>query len=100
MFNRLKSNTRTYEDERQRLLLKASELEPTSDEYHKVMTRIDLLDKITKRSSDLVKTIIPAGATVAGLVGIYAIQQFAGVAVPKAMDMLVGRRNKNSDEQD
>lgn len=100
MFNRLKGNTRTYEDERQRLLQKASELDPTSDEYHKVMTRIDLLDKITKRSSDFVKTIIPAGATVAGLVGIYAIQQFAGVAVPKAMDMLVGRRNKNPDELD
>jgi hypothetical protein len=100
VFNRPKGNTRTYADERQRLLLKAAELEPVSDEYHKVMTRIDLLDKITKRSSDLVKTIIPAGATVAGLVGIYAIQQFAGVAVPKAMDMLVGRRNKSSDEQD
>jgi hypothetical protein len=100
VLKRLRGNTRTYNDERQRLLLKASELDPTTDEYHKVMSRIDLLDKITKRSSDFVKAAIPAGATIGGLVGIYAIQQFAGVAVPKAMDMLVGRRNRNSDEVD
>lgn len=99
MFERLKG-THSYVKERERLLTIASTLEPTSDEYHKVMTRIDLLDKITKRSSDAVKAIIPASATVVGLMGIYAIQQFAGVAVPKAMDMLVGRRNRNSEEAD
>lgn len=95
-----KGETRTYEDERQRLLVAASKLEPTSDEYHKVMTRIDQLDKIAKRSSDTIKAIIPASATVVSLVGLYALQQFAGVIAPKAMDMLVGRFNKNSDEKD
>lgn len=100
MFNRLKGNTISYEDERQRLLETASKLDPTTDEYHKVMTRIDLLDKIMKRSSEKIKALIPASATVLSLIGLYAIQQFAGVVAPKAMDMLVGRFNKNSEEKD
>lgn len=100
MFSRLSGNTKTYGDERQRLLEKAAELDPTTDEYHKVMSRIDLLDKIIKRSSDSLKALIPASATVVSLVGLYALQQFAGVIAPKAMDMLVGRFNKNSDEKD
>lgn len=100
MFNRLTGNTKTYETERQRLLDKASTLDPTTDEYHKVMSRIDLLDKIIKRSSDWLKALIPAGATVVSLAGLYAVQQFAGLAVPKAMDMIVGRFNKNPDEKD
>jgi flagellar motor component MotA len=97
MQNPLKRKSR-YEDELQRLLEKASNLEPTTDEYHTVMTRINELDKIHNRSSELTKTVIPALGTVTGVVGIYALQQFAGVIVPKALDALASRSQKNPKE--
>lgn len=98
MFHR--SAYRGYETERQRLLEKASTLDPTGAQYKDVMLRIDQLDQIIKRSSESFKTIIPASATVISVVGIYVIQQFAGVVVPKALDMLAARNNKSpKDEQ-
>lgn len=94
MQNPLKRKTR-YEGELQRLLEEASTLHPTSDEYYTVLTRINELDKIHNRSSELTKTVIPALGTVGGVAGIYALQQFAGVIVPKALDAL-GSRSKTS----
>lgn len=101
MFNRPKGNTRTYEDERQRLLETLLKLEPTDPQYKPVMDRIEQLDKIIKRSSEMLKSLIPASATVISLVGLVALQQFAGVVAPKALEMIVGRFNtKNPDEKD
>ncbi len=98
MFHR--SAYRGYEIERQRLLEKAATLDPTGAQYKDVMSRIDQLDQIIKRSSESFKTVIPASATVVSVVGIYVIQQFAGVVVPKALDMLTARGNKSQkDEQ-
>lgn len=97
MFRR--SAYRGYETERQRLLEKASTLDPTGAQYKDVMLRIDQLDQIIKRSSESFKTIVPASATVVSVVGIYVIQQFAGVVVPKALDMLTARNKSQKDEQ-
>lgn len=98
MFPRPTGESKTYDDERQRLLECLAKLDPTDPQYKTVLERIDSLDKITKRSSDRAKALIPACATVVSVVGIYALQQFAGVVVPKALDMLTGRNTKNKDE--
>lgn len=88
-----------YETERQRLLEKASTLDPTGAQYKDVMTRIDQLDQIIKRSSESFKTVVPAALTAVSLVGIYALQQFAGIVVPKALDMHAARKNSQKEEQ-
>lgn len=99
MLKRL-SRTRTYRDERQHLLDVAAMLDPTSEQYAKVIDRIDKLDKIIKRSSEKVKTIVPSCITAASLVGIFVIQQYAGIVIPKALDMLPGRSTKEPNEKD
>lgn len=99
MINRPKG-ARSYEDEKQRLLEVAAHLDPHVPEYKTVMDRLDQLDKITKRSGDKVKAFIPACATVVSVVGIYALQQFAGVVVPKALDVLTGRSTSDRNEKD
>ena len=99
MFKRLKGDTRTYEDERQRLLISASTLDPASDEYAQVLTQIDKLDKIQKRSSERLKTVVPACVTAASLAGIYAVQQFAGIIVPKALDAIASRSERRQSEE-
>ncbi len=86
---------RTYEDERQRLLETVTTLDPTSPTYKTVMDRINELDLIMKRSSDKLKTIIPACMTVVSVASIYTIQQFAGVAIPKALEMLHSKSNRH-----
>lgn len=93
MKNPLKRTTR-YEDELQRLLEEAKTLHPTSDEYFTVLKAINELDKIHNRTSEFSKTLIPALGTVGGVAGIYALQQFAGVIVPKALDALGSRSSK------
>lgn len=100
MLKRHKGEARTYEDERQRLLIAASTLHPVTEEYETVMARLDDLDKISKRSSEKLKVVIPACITAASLVGIYAVQQFAGVVVPRAMDAITSRSHKNQPEKD
>lgn len=99
MKNPLKRTSR-YEDELQRLLEEASTHSPTSDEYFSVLKAINELDKIHNRSSEFMKTLIPAAGTVAGVAGIYALQQFAGVLVPKALDALGSRSSKTPRELD
>lgn len=80
-----------YEDERQRLLQHMTTLHPHSDEYEKTLAALDRLDKINNRSTELTKVAIPALSTVASVAGIYALQQFAGVIVPKALETLASR---------
>lgn len=100
MKNPLKRNPSRYEDELQRLLEEAKTLHPTTNEYFAVLKAINELDKIHNRTSEFKKTIIPALGTVGGVAGIYALQQFAGVIVPKALDALGSRSSKTSRELD
>ena len=91
----------SYVQERERLLTALESHTPGSDGYHKVMTEIDRLDKILNRTNETVKTVIPAVATGTSILGIYALQQFAGVIVPKALESLAARKEqKNNNEQD
>lgn len=100
MQNPLKRKPKAYEAERDRLLEVAAALSPYSDEYQKVMTQIDRLDKILNRTTELKKTVIPALGTIGAVTGIYALQQFAGVIVPKALDALASRSQKNHPDQE
>lgn len=93
MFDRLRG-VPTYADERQRLLELIKTLDPHTTEYKTVLDRIEQLDKITKRSGEKIKAFIPACVTAVSLVGIYAAQQFAGIVVPKALDAIASRSNK------
>jgi hypothetical protein len=100
MKNPLKRNPSRYEDELQRLLEEAKEIPIASDEYMKVLARINELDKINNRTSEFKKTVIPALSTIGSVVGIYALQQFAGVLVPKALEALPSRSQKTYRELD
>ena len=91
----------TYEYERKRLLDWLNNEAPESDEYHAVMQRLNDLDKMINRTTEFNKTLIPALGTIGSVAGIYALQQFAGVIVPKALDALAARQQqKHSKELD
>ena len=102
MQNPFKRKPKPYVAERERLLQYISTLSPESDEYKNVMSRIDQLDKILNRTTELKKTVIPALGTVGAVGGIYALQQFAGVIVPKALEHIAARQEqkKNPKELD
>jgi hypothetical protein len=100
MKNPLKRNPSRYEDELRRLLEEARVLHPATDEYVAVLKAINELDKINNRTSEFKKTVIPAAGTVGGVVGIYALQQFAGVLIPKALEALPSRSNRTQRELD
>jgi hypothetical protein len=101
MKNPLKRKPNRYEAELTRLLEEAKNLSPVSDEYQKVMARINELDKIHNRTTELKKTVIPTLGTIGGVAGIYALQQFAGVIVPKALDAIASRsQQKHQKESD
>lgn len=99
MFNPLKRKPKPYVAERQRLLESLSKLSPVSDEYKTVMARIDQLDKILNRTTELKKTVIPAIGTVAAVGSIYALQQFAGVIVPKVVETIAGRQEQKKNQE-
>lgn len=100
MKNPLRRKSTRYEAELQRLLEVLASVSPYSDEYKIVMTELDKLDKINNRTTELKKTVIPALGTLGGVAGIYALQQFAGVLVPKALEALASRSQKNPRESD
>lgn len=83
-----------YHKERARLMEWAQSLDPTTDEYQSLMKRIDELDRILNRTSELKKTVIPALGGIGGVLGIYALQQFGGLIVPKALEVLATREEK------
>lgn len=87
----LKRKTRRDELEHRRLYETAFTMDPASDEYAKVMDRIDQHDKILKRSSEKLKTFIPAAATVISVGAIYATQQFGGLLIPKVVEAITSR---------
>jgi hypothetical protein len=99
MQNPLKRKPSPYVAERNRLLETIATLDPTSPEYKEVLARIDHLDKILKRTSEIKKTVIPTLATGFGVAAIYALQQFGGVLVPKALEAIASRSaSKNAPE--
>lgn len=96
-----KRKLHVYKQERQRLMEWCVSLDPTTPEYKELMHRIDSLDKIIKRSGEGFKTVIPALGTMGAVGGIYALQQFGGVLVPKALDAIAARKeSKNNHESD
>jgi hypothetical protein len=100
MKNPFKRKASVYYDERQRLLEAAKLYDPSTAAYHEVMSRIDQLDKILNRTTELTKTVIPALGAVSGVAAIYALQQFAGVIVPKTLEALNNRSPKKSEDLD
>lgn len=100
MKNPLSRKPNRYEAELTRLLEEAKTLHPTSDEYYTVLTRINELDKIRNRTTELTKTVIPAVGTLGGVVGIYALQQFGGVIVPKVLESLASKSSKKHSDLD
>lgn len=95
MKNPFKRKSNVYTPERTRLLEWANSLDPTTPEYQNLMARIDELDKIHRRSNELTKVAIPALGTIGGVAGVYALQQFAGVIVPKALETIASRGNSH-----
>lgn len=102
MHNPFRRKPKPYEAERQRLLEHLTTLDPTTEAYANAMARLDQLDKILNRTTELKKTVIPAAGTIVGVAGIYGLQQFAGVIVPKALESLAARQEqkKNPKELD
>lgn len=99
MRNPFRRKPKPYEAERLRLLLVAATLDPSTDQYAAVMARIDQLDKILNRTSELKKTVIPAAGTGVAILGIYSLQQFAGVLVPKALESLAARQEQKKTKE-
>jgi hypothetical protein len=100
MHNPFKRKPKPYEAERQRLMEYAATLDPTSDDYSKVLQRIDQVDRILNRTSELKKTLIPALGTIGALTGIYMLQQFAGILIPKAVETYSVRQELKTLEKD
>ena len=94
-----KRKPKPYVAERTRLLKHISTLPPESDDYQKVMARINELDKILNRTTELKKTVIPALGGITAVGGIYALQQFAGVLVPKALETLAARQEQKKHKE-
>lgn len=95
----LKRKPKPYVEERERLLDELKKLSPTTDEYQKVMNRLNELDKILNRTTELKKTVIPALGGIGAVAGIYALQQFAGVLVPKALESLAARQEQKKHKE-
>lgn len=93
MFNRFR-RPKPYVDERDRLLTTLETLHPSTDEYQTVMARLNELDRILNRASETKKAIIPAAGTAVAIGGIYALQQFGGVIVPRALESIAARQEQ------
>lgn len=102
MRNPFKRKPKPYVAERDRLLKQLSHLAPDTEQYHTVMQRVNDLDKILNRTSEKFKTVVPAAGTAVAIGGVYALQQFGGVLVPKALESLAARQEakKNPKEID
>lgn len=102
MHNPFKRKPKPYVAERNRLLEWLAANDPTDEEYATVMHRLNDLDKLINRASETKKAIIPAAGTAVAIGGIYVLQQFGGVLVPKALESIAARQEqkKASKESD
>jgi hypothetical protein len=91
MKNPLKREPKPYVAERDRLLEYLGNADPATDEYQKGMARLNELDRMMNRTTELKKTVIPALGTIGGVAGIYALQQFGGVIVPRVLEAIGSR---------
>lgn len=94
MRNPFKRKPKPYVAERNRLLEELTALPPDGNRYEIVLTRLNEIDRILNRTSEIKKTVIPALGTVGAVGGIYALQQFGGVIVPKALEALAARQEQ------
>jgi len=94
MFNPFKRKPKPYAPERDRLLKTLALSDPASDEYQTVLHRLNEIDKILNRSSDKFKTLVTTAGPVAAIGGIYALQQFGGVLVPKVAESYAARQEQ------
>lgn len=99
MHNPLKRKPKPYAAERDRLLKELVNYDPSDEAYKNVMARIDQLDKILNRTTELKKTVIPAVGTIGAVTGIYALQQFGGVIIPKALDAIASRNQQKNPKE-
>jgi hypothetical protein len=101
MHNPFKRQPKPYLAERDRLLEKLASLDPAMVEYDTVMNRLNELDRIINRASETKKAVIPAVGTAVAIGGVYALQQFGGVIVPKALEQIAARQEqKKSNNKD
>lgn len=100
MRNPFKRSPKPYVAERDRLLEHIKTLPPTSDEYHTVLQRVNDIDKILNRTSEKFKTVVPAAGTAVAIGGVYALQQFGGVIVPKALESIAARQEQKKSHKD
>jgi hypothetical protein len=100
MRNPFKRKPKPYVAERDRLLEELGRISPDSNRYELVLTRLSELDRILNRTTELKKTVIPAFGTVAAVSGVYALQQFGGVLVPKALETLAARQEQKKHPKD
>ena len=100
MRNPFKRKPKPYTEEIDRIQKVMAACSPYSTEYKECLARLDQLDRIHNRTTELKKTVIPALGTVGAVTGIYALQQFAGVIVPKALDSLAARQEQKKSQQD
>lgn len=100
MHNPFSKKPRPYEAERDRLLRELGSTDPRTGGYETMMNRLNELDRILNRTTELKKTIIPAFGTACAVGGIYALQQFGGVLVPKALESLAARQEQKKHKED
>lgn len=98
MHNPLKRKPKPYVAERDRLQEELSKLPPTSDDYQTVLARMNELDKILNRTTELKKTVIPAAGGIAAVGGIYLLQQSIGL-VPKALESFAMRNEQKKHKE-
>jgi hypothetical protein len=100
MHNPFTRKPKPYVAERDRLLEIVAQLDPVDPEYHTVLQRINDLDKILNRTSEKFKTVVPAAGTAVAIGGVYALQQFGGVIVPKALEAIAARQEQKKSNKD
>jgi hypothetical protein len=100
MKNPFKRKPGPYDGERDRLVYYLSTAQPHTDEYKAAMARLDQLDKILNRTTELKKTTIPALGAIGGVIGIYGLQQFGGVIIPRALEALNQRREERKNPKE
>lgn len=100
MHNPFKRQPKPYVAERNRLLEELAGLPADGNRYEIVLKRLNEIDGILNRTTELKKTIIPAFGTAAAVGGIYALQQFGGVLVPKALETLAARNEQKKQKED
>lgn len=100
MRNPLKRKPKPYVVERDRLLEWLAANDPDSEEYETVMRRLNELDRILNRTTEKFKTIVPALGTLGAVGGIYALQQFGGVLVPKVLETIAAKQEHRKASQE